>query len=84
MDGELFYFFKMCIRDSAFIKGVEENGYTTEKVYVNYQNIKPCLGCNVSLIFSVCKISKSNNSSVGVQASCSSYKAVSCFIRQPD
>ena len=31
----------------AFIKGVEENGYTTEKVYVNYQNIKPCLGCNV-------------------------------------
>lgn len=30
----------------AFIKGVEENGYTTEKVYVNYQNIKPCLGCN--------------------------------------
>ena len=31
----------------AFIKGVEENGYSTEKVYVNYQNIKPCLGCNV-------------------------------------
>ena len=31
----------------AFIKGVEENGYTTEKVYVNYQNIKPCLGCDV-------------------------------------
>lgn len=32
---------------NAFIKGVEENGYTTEKVCVNYQNIKPCLGCNV-------------------------------------
>ena len=28
-------------------KGVEENGYSTEKIYVNYQNIKPCLGCNV-------------------------------------
>ena len=40
--------------------------------------------CNVSLIFSGCKISKSNNSSVGVQASCSSSKAVSCFIRKPD
>ena len=24
---------------NAFIKGVEENGYTTEKVYVNYQNM---------------------------------------------
>lgn len=32
---------------NAFIKGVEENGYSTEKIYVNYQNIKPCLGCNV-------------------------------------
>ena len=32
---------------NAFIKGIEENMYTTEKVYVNYQNIKPCLGCNV-------------------------------------
>ena len=32
---------------NAFIKGIEENRYTTEKVYVNYQNIKPCLGCNV-------------------------------------
>ena len=31
----------------VFIKGVEENGYSTEKVYINYQNIKPCLGCNV-------------------------------------
>ena len=29
---------------NAFIKGVEENGYSTEKIYVNYQNIKPCLG----------------------------------------
>ena len=32
---------------NAFIKGVEENGYSTEKIYVNYQNIKPCLGCNI-------------------------------------
>ncbi len=32
---------------NAFIKGIKENRYTTEKVYVNYQNIKPCLGCNV-------------------------------------
>lgn len=32
---------------NAFIKSIEENRYTTEKVYVNYQNIKPCLGCNV-------------------------------------
>lgn len=32
---------------NAFIKGIEENRYTTEKVYVNYQNIKPCLGCDV-------------------------------------
>ena len=24
---------------NAFIKGVEENGYSTEKIYVNYQNI---------------------------------------------
>ena len=24
----------------AFIKDVEENGYSTEKIYVNYQNIK--------------------------------------------
>ena len=32
---------------NAFIKGVEENGHSTEKIYVNYQNIKPCLGCNV-------------------------------------
>ena len=30
---------------NAFIRGAEENGYTTEKVYVNYQNIKSCLGC---------------------------------------
>ena len=30
------------------------------------------------------EISKSNNSSVGVHASCSSSKAVSCSIRQPD
>ena len=32
---------------NTFINGVEENGYSTEKVYVNYQNIKPCLGCNI-------------------------------------
>ena len=32
---------------NAFIKGVEENGYSTEKIYVNYQNIKSCLGCNI-------------------------------------
>lgn len=32
---------------NAFIKGIEENRYITEKGYVNYQNIKPCLGCNV-------------------------------------
>ena len=32
---------------NAFIKSIEENRYTTEKVYVNYQNIKPCLGCDV-------------------------------------
>ena len=32
---------------NAFIKGIEENRYTTEKVYVNYQNIKPCFGCDV-------------------------------------
>ena len=32
---------------NAFIKGIEENRYTTEKVYVNYQNIKPCLGSDV-------------------------------------
>ena len=31
----------------AFIKDVEENGYSTEKIYVNYQNIKSCLGCNI-------------------------------------
>ena len=31
----------------AFIKGIEENGYSAEKFYVNYQTIKPCLGCNV-------------------------------------
>lgn len=32
---------------NTFINGVEENGYSTEKVNVNYQNIKPCLGCNI-------------------------------------
>lgn len=30
----------------AFIMGVKESGYTTEKIYVNDKNIKPCLGCN--------------------------------------
>jgi len=39
---------------NAFIRGVEENGYTTEKVYVNYQNIKSCLGCNVCQKTKVC------------------------------
>lgn len=37
----------------AFIKGVEENGYTTEKVYVNYQNI--------NLVYAVMSVKKQNN-----------------------